>query len=62
MGESGQVVLVPGVGDVKPIFEERGLAFEKNSEMTTPNYYKVDLEGGLKAEMSASKLFPLLPQ
>ena len=32
MGESGQVVLVPGVGEVRPLFEERGHAFGKGEE------------------------------
>lgn len=58
MGESGQVVVVPGVGEVKPAFEDRGLSFEKKDEIITPSYYKVDLKdgerNGIKAEMSAS--------
>lgn len=59
MGESGQVVVVPGVGEVKPAFEDRGLSFEKADEVITPSYYKVDMKdgegNGVKAEMSASE-------
>ncbi len=59
MGESGQVVLSPGVGVVKAAFEERGLAFRKEDETSTASYYKVKMdledEGGIVAEMSASE-------
>lgn len=58
MGESGQVVVIPGVGEVKPAFEDRGLSFDKKDETITSSYYKVNLKdgegNGIKAEMSAS--------
>lgn len=64
MGESGQVVVAPGTGAVKAAFEERGLTFSKDSEVSTPSYYTVDMEdsngGSIKAEMSASALPRLL--
>jgi len=41
MGESGQVVLVSGVGDVKPLFEQRAHSFNKSQEVTTPYIYEV---------------------
>lgn len=58
MGESGQVVVVPGVGTLKPAFEERGMCFGKSDEVSTASYYKVvmkdDNENAVRAEMSAS--------
>lgn len=44
MGESGQVVLVPGVGEVKPLFEERAHWFVKGEERSTPYVYEVEIE------------------
>lgn len=41
MGENGQVVLTPGLGEVKPKFEDRGLAFKKEDETSTPYVYEV---------------------
>ncbi|OGE50915.1 hypothetical protein PENARI_c015G00559 [Penicillium arizonense] len=41
MGESGQVVLTPGMGDVQPLFENRGLEFRKKDERSTPYVYEV---------------------
>lgn len=41
MGESGQVVLTPGMGEVQPLFENRGLAFDKGDERSTPYVYEV---------------------
>jgi hypothetical protein len=59
MGESGQAIVVPGTGNVKPTFEERGLGFTHDNEILTPSYYRVNLspiEGGqVIAEQSASK-------
>lgn len=43
MGESGQVVLSPGLGDVRPLFEQRGMSFSKSSESSTPYVYEVTL-------------------
>lgn len=44
MGESGQVVLVPGMGKVKPLFEERAHAFSKANERSTPYVYEVEID------------------
>ena len=44
MGELGQVVLVPGVGEVQPRFENRGLAFRKSDERSTAYVYEVLLD------------------
>lgn len=44
MGESGQVVLMPGLGDVQPLFQNRGLAFRKSDERSTPYVYEVLLD------------------
>jgi predicted alpha-1,2-mannosidase len=45
MGEQGQVVLMPGVGEtVRPQFERRGLAFRKRDETSTPYVYEVLLD------------------
>jgi putative alpha-1,2-mannosidase len=44
MGESGQVVLVPGIGEVKPLFEERAHAFRKEDERSEAYVYEVEIE------------------
>jgi hypothetical protein len=44
MGESGQVVITPGMGDVQPLFQNRGLAFRKSDERSTPYVYEVLLD------------------
>ncbi|KAJ6103495.1 hypothetical protein N7486_005922 [Penicillium sp. IBT 16267x] len=44
MGEAGQVVLTPGMGDVQPLFVNRGLAFRKEDEKSTPYVYEVILD------------------
>ncbi|KAL4893602.1 glycosyl hydrolase family 92-domain-containing protein [Aspergillus ambiguus] len=44
MGEGGSVVLTPGLGDVRPLFQDRGLAFRKADERTTPYVYEVCLD------------------
>ena len=44
MGESGHVVLSPGLGDVKPRFEQRGMKFSKTNERSTPYVYEVILD------------------
>lgn len=44
MGESGQVVLVSGMGEVKPLFEERAHAFSKADERSTPYVYEVEID------------------
>ncbi|KAJ7075748.1 glycoside hydrolase family 92 protein [Mycena belliarum] len=59
MGESGQVVVAPGVGHkVKSRFADRGLGFSNATEVITPSYYRVDLDTGngsvISAEQSAT--------
>ena len=58
MGESGQVAVIPGAGHVRSKFQERGMKFERSSEVRTPSYYRVEMdavEGGkIIAEQSAS--------
>ena len=46
MGESGQVVLSPGVGDVQPLFTKRAHAFSKADEFSTPYVYEVTMDAG----------------
>ena len=64
MGESGTFTVSPGVGDVKPTFEDRGLAFEKEDEQVGPAYYKVVMDDGrggtVTTEMTASEILFLL--
>lgn len=43
MGESGQVVLTPGAGELKYLFEERAHRFEKVDEISTPYVYEVTM-------------------
>ncbi|OTB00523.1 glycoside hydrolase family 92 protein [Hypoxylon sp. CI-4A] len=51
MGELGQVVLVPGLTeDIKPLFEQRGLAFRKEDEVSTPYVYEVRLNADVTGE------------
>ena len=58
MGESGQAIVVPGAGTVRPAFEDRGMGFSHANEIATASYYSVVLdatEGGtIHAEQSAS--------
>ena len=58
MGESGQATIVPGAGDVKDLFEERGMNFSRENQVLTASYYSVNMdvkEGGtIFAEQSAS--------
>ncbi|KAJ7476835.1 glycosyl hydrolase family 92-domain-containing protein, partial [Mycena galericulata] len=59
MGESGQVVVVPGIGDeVKSTFTDRAFVFSNSTEVITPSYYRVELEAGsgdiILAEQSAT--------
>ena len=44
MGESGHVVLSPGVGDVKPLFTQRAHKFSKSNEISTPYIYQVTMD------------------
>jgi putative alpha-1,2-mannosidase len=59
MGESGQVVVVPGAGRVRDIFEHRGMKFVHENEVVSASYYSVKMdgiEGGqIFAEQSASE-------
>lgn len=41
MGEFGQVVVAPGVGNIKTAFGDRGLSFTHDQETVTPYYYRV---------------------
>ncbi|CAI7592279.1 unnamed protein product [Penicillium glandicola] len=41
MGEAGHVVLTPGIGEVQPLFQNRGLQFRKTDERSTPYVYEV---------------------
>ncbi|KAL7627275.1 hypothetical protein AAE478_001464 [Parahypoxylon ruwenzoriense] len=51
MGELGQVVLTPGwTRDVKLLFEQRGLAFRKEDEISTPYVYEVLLDADTEGE------------
>ena len=47
MGESGQVVIVPGVGEVRPLFEERGHGFRKESEVEEAFECKGEMVGSV---------------
>ena len=44
MGESGHVVLSPGVGDVTPLFTQRAHRFSKSDETSTPYVYQVTMD------------------
>jgi putative alpha-1,2-mannosidase len=43
MGEFGQVVVAPGVGNIKTTFDDRGIPFTHDQETATPYYYKVTM-------------------
>ncbi|KAF8075749.1 glycoside hydrolase family 92 protein [Lyophyllum atratum] len=56
MGESGPVIVVPGVTrrdqiHVKSKFEERGLRMRKETEKIAPSYYSIVLDDGLGGEI-----------
>ena len=66
MGESAQVVVVPGAGTVQSSFARRGMRFSHEDERTTPSYYRVRLDaleagGSILAEQSASAFFLFTP-
>lgn len=44
MGEAGQIVLTPGMGDVQSLFVNRGLAFRKSDEKSSPYVYETLLD------------------
>ncbi|KAI0163778.1 glycosyl hydrolase family 92-domain-containing protein [Pestalotiopsis sp. NC0098] len=51
VGEQGQVVLTPGWGpQVKTLFQERGLEFKKEDEVSTPYVYQVLLNAETEGE------------
>ncbi|KAH9029473.1 glycosyl hydrolase family 92-domain-containing protein [Lactarius hengduanensis] len=58
MGESAQVVVVPGAGTVQSDFARRGMRFSHDDELTTPSYYRARLDaiegGSILAEQSAT--------
>jgi putative alpha-1,2-mannosidase len=58
MGESAQVVVVPGAGTVENNFARRGMRFSHDDELTTLSYYRVRMDtiegGSILAEQSAS--------
>ncbi|KAF2723371.1 glycoside hydrolase family 92 protein [Polychaeton citri CBS 116435] len=43
MGESGQVVISPGIGNVQPLFTQRAHSFNKSDEVSTPYVYEVTM-------------------
>jgi putative alpha-1,2-mannosidase len=53
MGEFGQVSVAPGIGKIKPAFEDRGMAFSHNDEVSTPYYYKVTMDAGEQRKIVA---------
>lgn len=59
MGDSGQVVVTPGAGDVRSVFNTRGMQFSHGDEVITPSYYSATLNsptgGTILAEQSASE-------
>ncbi|KAL4255705.1 Peptide-N(4)-(N-acetyl-beta-glucosaminyl)asparagine amidase [Pleurotus pulmonarius] len=58
MGESGQVVVVPGAGRVQSQFHDRGMVFDKATEVITASYYSANLRtnsgDSILAEQSAT--------
>ncbi|KAI1433162.1 glycoside hydrolase family 92 protein [Xylaria sp. CBS 124048] len=51
MGELGQTVIVPGWNnEIKPAFEQRGLAFRKEDESSSPYVYEVLLDADTEGE------------
>jgi predicted alpha-1,2-mannosidase len=58
MGESGQVTVSPGAGNIHSKFEDRGMTFSHEREVVSASYYSVELdatEGGkIFAEQSAT--------
>lgn len=50
MGEAGQVVLTPGMGEVQPLFQNRGLEFRKQDEHSTPYVYEILVDADQKLD------------
>lgn len=44
MGESGQVIVTPGIGNVQSLFTHRGHKFNKRDEISTAYLYEVSME------------------
>src|SRR5690349_6961084 len=43
MGDWGSVAVMPGVGEVRPTAHDRGLAFDRSSEVSRASRYEVSL-------------------
>ncbi|KAI0696503.1 glycosyl hydrolase family 92-domain-containing protein [Cerioporus squamosus] len=58
MGNSGQFVVVPGAGEIRSVFEERGMKFSHDKETATASYYSVSMNatdgGTIQVEQSAT--------
>lgn len=58
MGESAEIAVSAGVGDVKPSFIDRGMPYSHDGEVSSPHYYRtlVETPSGttMKAEASAT--------
>ena len=52
--ELGDLRLLPFIGDVAPGLRDSA-AFDKSSEVATPGFYAVTLEGGIRCEASVSQ-------
>ncbi|KAI0872716.1 glycoside hydrolase family 92 protein [Hypoxylon argillaceum] len=51
MGELGQTVIMPGWSDeLKPAFEQRGLSFQKEHELSTPYVYEILVDADTEGE------------
>ncbi|KAI1364592.1 glycoside hydrolase family 92 protein [Xylaria arbuscula] len=51
MGELGQTVIMPGwTNEIRPAFEQRGLAFNKEDDVSTPYVYEVLLDADTEGE------------
>jgi putative alpha-1,2-mannosidase len=46
MGESGQCAIQAGVGEVRPAFSDRGLAFSRDDEEASATHYRVKMQAG----------------
>ena len=53
MGESGEIAVCPGLGEPKVAFDERGLRFSHDDEVSTPQYYKVSLRTSVQSQIIA---------
>jgi predicted alpha-1,2-mannosidase len=50
MGESAEIAVCPGVGEVKTAFADRGLYFSHDNEVSSPHYYKTSLQATAESE------------